>query len=73
MDWGVGVGDRGGAGFACTGAGSGFGAAFGATTLSFAEVSAPAGSITASVAPTGSVCPSSATIFAIRPAPGDGI
>src|SRR5271169_1664124 len=70
---GVGAGGGGGAGFTCAGAGSGFGAAFGATTFSFAGASVPAGSITASVAPTGNVCPSAATIFAIRPAPGDGI
>src|SRR6266849_3235387 len=57
--------------FSC--AGSGFGADFGATTFSFAVVSAPTVSITASVAPTGTVCPSAVTIFAIRPAPGDGI
>src|ERR1700693_4864309 len=62
-----------GVGFTCAGAGSGFGAAFGATTFSFAGASAPAGSITAIVAPTGNVCPSAATSFAIRPAPGDGI
>src|SRR6266446_2079150 len=57
--------------FSC--AGSGFGIDFGATTLSLAVVSAPTGSITASVAPTGTVCPSAVTIFATLPAPGDGI
>src|SRR5271156_6691214 len=71
---GVGSGSGVGAGFITCCIGSGFGAAFGATTFSFAGASAPpACSITAIVPPTGIVCPSAATIFAIRPAPGDGI